>query len=190
MLLFFKIVGAAMKSRLIVCLLLSASAAASVTAQTLKPGLWELSNKMKSSDPKADQAMEMAMKQLASMPPEQRKQMEAMLSQHGKTGMPSMGADGGMRITTCITPEMAAKNEFPVTQEGSCTSNKLPVPGGLKVSFNCTQPPSSGEGEIRFISDSAYSMTMTITSQRGGKPDTMTVTSNGKLLGACPAKPK
>ena len=51
---------------------LLALASAAAPAQTLKPGLWEISNKA-GGNPQMDQAMAQMQQQLAAMPPEQRK---------------------------------------------------------------------------------------------------------------------
>ena len=80
-------------------------------AQTMKPGLWEITNKMGGSGDqgaKMAAAMEQMQKQMASMPPEQRKQMEKMMAQQGM----APGAGGGMATRICMTKEMAARNEL------------------------------------------------------------------------------
>ena len=59
-----------------------AVAAASAGAQTMKPGLWEMTNKMGGS-PEMDQAMVQLQQQMANMPPEQRKMMEGMMAKKG-----------------------------------------------------------------------------------------------------------
>ncbi|OEZ54315.1 MULTISPECIES: DUF3617 domain-containing protein [unclassified Duganella] len=173
--------------RLIVSLAMLAAVQAS--AQTIKPGLWELSNKVKTGNAQTDQAMGMALKQLANMPPEQRAQIEAMMKQNGAS-LPKAGADGGMVITACVTPEMVAKKELPMNQKGKCTSKSEPVAGGMNISFSCTEPASSGTGTLRFNGDSSYVMNMNVSSEAGGKPQNVQVESTGRWLGAsCPAKP-
>src|SRR5690606_31028101 len=84
-----------------------------VAAQTMKPGLWEITNKMGDSGEsgaKMAAAMEQMQKQMASMSPEQRKQMEKMMAQQGVNMSPG-AAGGGMSARVCITKEMAARNE-------------------------------------------------------------------------------
>ncbi len=172
--------------RLIISLAMLATVQAS--AQSIKPGLWELSNKVKTGNAQADQAMSMALKQLADLPPEQRAQMEAMMKQNGAS-MPMAGGDGAMLIKACVTPEMAAKKELPINQKGKCTSKSDPVAGGLDISFSCTDPASSGGGTLRFHGDSAYVMNMNINSEAGGKRQAVQVESTGRWLGAsCPAR--
>ncbi|MEL0583184.1 DUF3617 family protein, partial [Neisseria gonorrhoeae] len=50
--------------------------------------------------------------------------------------------------------------------------------------FACTQPPSSGEGTVTFVSPEAYTMKMTMKSMMQGKPETMTMDGGGKWLSA------
>jgi hypothetical protein len=164
---------------------------AQAQAQTsIKPGLWEMNNKVRTGNAQTDQALAMAMQQLANMPPAQRAQMEAMMAQNG-VSMPKQSNDGGMTLTACVTPEMAAKKEIPIHQKGNCTSKQDQVAGGLDIAFNCTDPASSGHGKLRFNGDSAYTMTMQINNSSGAGPQSATVESTGRWLSStCPAKPK
>ena len=45
-------------------------------AQTVKPGLWEMTNKMQSGSGEMEKAMAEAQKAMADLPPEQRKMMQ------------------------------------------------------------------------------------------------------------------
>ena len=156
--------------------LLLASGAA--WAQSTKPGLWEIQHKM-GGNPEMDKAMAEMQKQLASMPPAQRKQMEAMM---GKNGM-GVAPGGGFSLKVCITPEMAARAEMPSQTEGHCTNTITSrSASALKMKFVCTNPPSSGEGTYVFNGDKAYTMKMVMQSARNGKPETMTVEGQGKWL--------
>lgn len=176
--------------RFLIGLALLSMAAAGAQAQTIKPGLWELNNKVKTGDIQTDAAIEMAMRQLATMPAAQRAQMEAMLAQNG-VSVPKAGGDGGISVTACVTPEMAAKKELPLNQKGNCTSKSVPAEGGLDVSFNCTNPTSSGQGQIRFSDDSHYTMTMDVNTEATGSAQKVHVDSTGRWVAAnCPARPK
>ncbi len=151
-------------------------------AQSTKPGLWEITHKMGGSA-EMDQAMAQMQQQLASMPPAQRKQMEDMLAKQGM----SMGASagGGISVKVCMTREMAERNEMPQAQQGDCKSTASPRVGNTqKISFVCTQPPSSGEGQITFTSNEAYTMKMVTTTSVKGKPEKMTLDGSGKWLSA------
>ena len=152
-------------------------------AQTMKPGLWEINNKMGGSgDTGAKMAAAQAemQKQMAAIPPEQRKQMEKMMAQQGVNMAPS-GAGGGMAVRVCITKEMAARNETPT--QGDCKQEQLQKSGNTtKFKFTCSKPPSSGEGEVTMNNPESYTMKMKMTSQEKGKPEQMTMDAQGKFV--------
>jgi len=170
-----------MKFRLV--LAACALAAGSASAQNIKPGLWEMTSKI-GGNPEMEKAMAQMQQQMASMPPAQRKQMEEMMAQRGM----QMGtaAGGGMSVKMCLTKEMVERNDFAAGQaEGDCKHTTQPRVGNtMKMSFVCTNPPSSGEGEFTFMGNEGYQSKMKITSSSRGKPETMTTESSGKWLGA------
>jgi len=159
-----------------------AALALPASAQTLKPGLWELSNRIASGSPETMGAMAMAQQQMANLSPEQRKTMEQMMARHGVAM--NLAEGGGVKLTYCLTREMAEKQELPSGQPGQCTTSRTPVPGGMNVSFNCTKPQSSGNGQVIFNGDTGYSMRMNVNSQAGGKAQQMTVEGTGRWLSA------
>lgn len=162
---------------------LLALSAGAAWAQSTKPGLWEVKNKM-GGNPEMDTAMAEMQKQLAGMPPEQRKMMQDMMAKQGGA-MPTSGAGGGMAMKVCITPEMAARNDMPKQTEGDCTTTVTSRSGNtMKMKFVCTNPPSSGEGTYTFTGDTAYAMKMAMTTQHQGKPQNMTMEGQGKWLSA------
>lgn len=163
-------------SALLVC-------ATAASAQSIKPGLWEMQHKV-GGNAQMDQAMARMQKELANMPPAQRKQMEAMMGQQGMT-MPTAGAGGGMAMKVCISPAMAARSELPSQNEGQCTSTVTSRSGNtMKMRFTCQNPPSSGEGTYTFSGDTAYSMKMVVNTTRQGKPESMTMDGQGRWLSA------
>lgn len=148
-------------------------------AQNMKPGLWEITNKVDGNNGQLGAAMADMQKQMASMPPDQRKAMEQMMAKHGV----QVGSNGAMRAKMCLTPEMARKNELMIQQEGDCTHNRSPAVGGkMKFSFACKNPRTSGEGEVAFSGDTSYQMKMRMVS--GPKNESMTMDAAGKWLGA------
>jgi len=150
----------------------------SAQAQTQAAGLWEHSMTMKSDDPKVDAAMAQMQKQLASMPPEQRKQMEAAMASRGV----KLGANGSS-VKVCITKEEAAKPPEARMNSSNCTQKEMTRSGNtMKFKYECTQPPSTGEGEMTFVSDKAYSGKTSVTSQREGRTMQMTMEMQGKWL--------
>lgn len=175
--------GAAM-SRTTATLLFSAIfLTATAHAQSIKPGLWEMNQKM-GGNAQMDQAMAQMQQQMAGMSPAQRKQMEDMLAKQGMS-MPTAGAGGGMAVKVCITPEMAAKQDMPMQGDGDCTSTVTSrSASALKMNFVCKKPPSSGEGTYTFSGDTAYTMKMVMNTTHQGKPQTTTIDGQGKWLSA------
>lgn len=186
--------------------------ATSASAQTIQPGLWESTSKMQGGSgemgakmaqaqekmanmsPEQRKAMQQMMspenqkammaqmqKQMASMPPEQRKAMEQAMA--ARTNM-SMGTDGSMAIKVCITPEMVERKNWMPKTDGKCTHTGGSAVGNTqKFGFTCTEPASSGEGSITFLSKTSYTSSMKITAVRNGKPESMVVESSSKFLG-------
>lgn len=149
-------------------------------AQTMKPGLWEVNNRVGGS-PEMDKAMAQMQEQMANMPPAQRKAMEGMLTKQG-VGLSGVSS-GGMVAKICISKEMAASNQMPVQQQGSCTtttSDKTAT--SMKMKFVCTNPPSSGEGQFTFAGNTAYTMKMTVNSTAKDVPKNTTLDTSGKWL--------
>ncbi|WP_332774558.1 DUF3617 domain-containing protein [Polaromonas sp.] len=162
---------------------LTLAMAAGASAQTMKPGLWEIHNKMQSGSGEMEKAMADMQKQMAGMPPEQRKQMQDMM---GKQGMAmGQGGAGGMSVKMCMTKEMAERNEMPAQQQGDCKTTHSPRSGNtMKFAYTCAQPPSSGEGQITYVSDTAYTMKMVTTTTVKGKAEKMNMDASGKWLSA------
>jgi hypothetical protein len=159
---------------------LLAAACLPAAAQSMKPGLWEIHNR--TNNPEMDQAMAEMQKQLASMPPAQRKQMEAVMAQQGvRMGKP--GAGGGMVVQACMTQEMIARNDMPM-QDGCRVTQNQRSGNVQKIAFACTNPPSSGEGQFTFTSPEAYSSKMTVRATADGKTQTTTMETSGKWLKA------
>ena len=171
--------------RLIRCwgYLTMAFGACAVGAQNLQPGLWEFTTQMTGSGAgQMNAAMEKMQKEMAAMPPDQRKLMQDMMAKQGvQMGSPS---GGGMSIKVCMTQEMIERNELATGQRGDCKHTATPRKGNsMKYSFVCTKPPSSGEGEVTFISREAYKNRMSITTTAQGKTEKMDMNGSGKWLG-------
>jgi len=171
-------------SRLIVstaALALLAGAAGGASAQQkMRPGLWEHSVNMKSQSGQMEAAMAEMQKSLASMPPEQRKQMEQMMAQQG-VGM----GPKGQTVKVCITKEQADLDNIP--QQEGCTQKVQRVDAStMKVAFSCKggqgQPPSSGEGTITMQGPTAYTGQFRFKTQNQGKPEQIDMAQSGKWL--------
>ena len=168
-----------MRQTALACLL--AAACLPATAQSLKPGLWEVHNKM-SGNAQMDQAMAEMHKQLATMPADQRKQMEAMMAQRGVAMAPGSGG-GGMAVRTCMTKEMVDRNDVPM-QDGCRITSQQRSGNTTKMAFACSNPPSSGDGQFTYHSGESYSSRMTVKTVVQGRNETMAMEGTGKWLGA------
>ncbi len=152
-------------------------------AQTMKPGLWEITSQMQSgSSGEMVSAMAKAQKELANMPPEQRKMMQDIMAKQGI----QMGTAGGsgMSIKVCMTQEMVERNAV-ATHKSDCTNNYSPRSGNsMQFSFQCPNPPSKGEGVVTFNGSDAYSVKMTNSTVVNGKPEKIDMQSSGRWLAA------
>jgi hypothetical protein len=156
------------------------AAAGAAGAQTLKPGLWEVTNKTQTGAGRMQPQMAEMQKQMAAMPPEQRKMMEEMLARRGA----KLGAGGEMTVKVCMTREMVERSEMPV-QQGDCKTTHQSRSGNtMKMGFACANPPSSGEGQMVFSSPEAYSSKLAITTTVQGRPEKVDMESSGKWVGA------
>jgi len=157
-----------------------AAFASTAGAQSLKPGLWEITNKMQTGSGQMEQQMAQMQQQMANMPPDQRKMVEEMMAKQGV----KVGAGGGMSVKVCMTKDMVERNELPA-QQGDCKTTQQSRTGNtMKMAFTCTNPPSSGEGQVTFASPEAYSMKMAVNTTVQGKPEKVNMDGSGKWLGA------
>lgn len=154
------------------------------TAQSMKPGLWEVTNKITSANSQLARQMSEMHKQIAAMPPEKRKAMEQAMAKNAGVNLPTM-TDDGMRVKICMSKEMVTQNQLPVQQQGNCKHERMPlVDNSMKMSFVCTNPDSRGDGIVEFQSDSAYTMKMNMTAGVGGKAEVTSMQARGKWLAA------
>jgi hypothetical protein len=152
-------------------LITTLSGGAFAESSSLKAGLWEIKpihQVVDGRDTTAQMAAAQAKMQqaMASMTPEQRKQMEAMMKGMG-TNSPS--AAGLVRI--CVSPAMAAKNAPMVDHEGHCAPAKVTRNGNKSTfEFNCTTNGRTtvGSGESTTNGDTiSTSVNMTMTDSKG-----------------------
>jgi hypothetical protein len=52
------------------------------------------------------------------------------------------------------------------------------------MAFTCANPPSTGEGELTFISPEAFTMKMQVTSAASGVPEKTNMEQSGRWLSA------
>jgi hypothetical protein len=154
-----------------------AAVAHAQTAPPIKPGLWQVTTE-RLVDGQKMQMPDMAA-QMQNMPPEARKQMEAMMKQRG---VDMSGGAGNMKI--CMTREQLDEGRWR-SDEGRCKTDFLTrTATQWKWRSVCTQPPSESEGEANIASPERYTVKVTTTSQRKGEPRSTQMTMNAKWLGA------
>jgi hypothetical protein len=164
-------------SRLLAALALAGMTALPAAAQEIRPGLWEVTSQVGSAGGAMQAAMAMLQNEMGKMDPAQRAQVEAMMGKHGV----ALTEDGALRAKMCVTRDMAERFELPVQQNGNCSYRRSPPAGNkMKVAFTCTNPASSGEGEVTFNGDTNYRIRMTVNASGA------TVNTNGdaRWLGA------
>jgi hypothetical protein len=159
--------------------LLGLSAALAVQAQAappIKTGLWEI--QPKGMGP-GGMPPELAA-QMSKMPPEARKQMEAMMRSRGV----EMSAGGQMALKVCLDEESLRKDTWNQAREG-CTHEVTERSNAVwRWKGQCAQPPSTLEGETRFTGATAYTSSVRVTTERKGKTATQEFSAEAKWLGA------
>ena len=177
--------GAMNKHLLVFALVAAAVNAPAIAQPVVRPGLWQVETRMP-SDPEFERSMAEMREQLASMSPQERKQMEAMM---GRSGVQlAAGGKGGTVSRFCMDRSQAERKEMPGPQ-GDCTVTKVSRSGNaVSSSFTCSNPRSSGESLVRFASAEAYSSRVTMVSDAGGKKDKTVIESDARWLsGDCGA---
>lgn len=139
-------------------------------------------------------AMEQMKEQFANMPPEQRKQMEAVMAQAGlkvnDDGV-SLNNDqvqissSGTTAKSCITQMEIDRGELPDDMEGCTSTLKKISATRFKSTYVCSgEEQSIGESEVNFHSPKHYSGTGTMVQTINGKKHTMNFKMDGKWLGS------
>ena len=162
---------------------LAVACPAVASAQSMKPGLWEITHKTQGAagSQMADAQAKMQ-KDMANMSPEQKKMVQEAMAKHGV--QMGGGAGGAMSIKTCMTREMIEKNQVP-QQKGDCKQTSQSKSGNtMKFTVQCTNPPSTAEGQVTYQGSEAYTMKMVVNSKVDGRPQTMNMESSGKWLSA------
>lgn len=132
---------------------------------------------------KLDGAMAQMKAELEKMPPEQRKMMEEMMAKQGVAMGGGGAAPGAIRY--CVSKEQAERGDVPQDADGRCKRDSMERSGStMRFKFSCTNPPSSGTGEITLSGDKAYAMKMVVDSTVQGKPQRMEMQQNGRWVSA------
>jgi hypothetical protein len=166
--------------RILVVILVAAGASALAEPGFMKPGLWEVKILRQEMDGK-DMTGQMAdtqakvQQRLASMPPDQRAKMEAILG--------SQAQSGAQRV--CFSEAMAARGRAMIDREGHCDPSKFDRSGNkISFEFNCTTNGRTriGKGETIAEGDTVTTRFEATTTDAKGS-HTMKNESQMKYLG-------
>lgn len=167
----------------------------------MKPGLWENTVKISGEgmaqmqnlySEQMKQAMEDMKKQMANMPPEQRKMMEDAMAASGmQVNEDSIGfqdnqvtiSKDGTVAKQCVTQAEIDKGQLPEVDENCKSTLKQLDKSRFKSTHVCGgENPSTMEAEVVFHSSTHYTGQGTSRQVINGKPVEMTVNMEGKWL--------
>lgn len=189
---------------------LASASASPALAQEIKPGLYQVTVKdsnnreankrllaqredlarVSSEDRKKLADLDAKMeKMMAGMSPAERKKMEALMARTGATKVmqdrdTTINKDGSTSLKVCYTKERIEQRNM-VMQHNACKHSNGPLTGGvMKLSYACTSPASKGEGELRMLGPSAFTVKLKMVSSNPGRKDTIDLESTATFVSA------
>ena len=169
--------------RLLAVATLAVLGASGAQAQKVRPGLWENTVNMKSSGGEVEAAMARMQEQMARLPPEQRAQVEAMMARQGM----GMAAGKPNTVRSCITPEMASRNELHPGDKNCRSTGHSRSGNTVRFKFACENErggTAEGEGEFTLVGDTETRGRMWVNATRQGKTFRMDMESSSKWIAA------
>lgn len=152
----------------------------SVAEPKLKPGLWEHSFEVSSESGRIEAALTQARQMLESMPAQYRQMVEQQLAASGI----SLDLQNS-KARVCVSEDQAARNEFPDPNDSCSQTVTEQGKGVYKIVFRCEgNPPVTGEGEMRMISDKEYRGSVIFNTNIDGQDERMEARQNGIWLSA------
>jgi hypothetical protein len=146
------------------------------TPPPIKPGLWEVHPQREVDGQKVE--MPDMSERLKNMPPERRRQIEAMMKQRGVDM-----AGGGSDMKICLTKDSLDPGQWQKHQ-GTCTTDYSSRSGRTwRWRTVCTDPVAETDGEATFTSADAYTVKTTTTMTLQGQPRTTRMTLHSRWLG-------
>jgi len=147
------------------------------TAPPIKPGLWQVQSQ-REVDGQRTQMPDMS-EHLKNMPPEQRKQIEAMMKQRGVDM--SGGSMNDMKI--CLSKDSVDPSQWQRNQ-GTCTTDYVTRSSSAwKWHTSCREPAAETDGEAFFTSSDSYTVKTATTMTIQGQTRITRMTLNSKWLG-------
>lgn len=137
-------------------------------AAEIAPGLWEFTSRKLSVGGSPDLSAHLGMlrEQIGLLPAQTRDLIERQMRERGI----GMGADG--RVRSCITAAQADRNQlFSGRMEGHCSFGQVHKEADrLRGHIRCTQPPGSGDFDIRIHGPRHFSTVVRLKSAQGELP--------------------
>lgn len=118
-------------------------------AQSIQPGLWEISSQNLQVDGQALPGTDAMLEQLNSLPPGQRQMMEQMLARQGM----QLGTRG---VRLCMSEAQVEAEQIPLQDPQSGCSQEITERSARLWKFRVNCPRAQGEGETRFLSDKEF----------------------------------
>lgn len=144
----------------------------------IKPGLWQVRSERAVDGVKAPPMAA----QMNNLPPEVRKQMEAMMKQKG---VDMSGGAGDIKL--CLSKESLDQNQWLAQKNGdkNCkTEIKSRSSNRWTWHSSCLDPKSETDGEAVFNSPERYTMKMATIMTMNGETKTMNMTNTSNWLSA------
>lgn len=144
----------------------------------MAPGLWDLSFTLASQSGEIERALAEAQKQLAALPPAQRKMVEDMMAAQG-VGFTS----GKQSIKVCMTQEQIDRGVLP-QQDKNCKQSVSEISKRkYRVEMSCSgSSAGEGSGVIEFVDTKQFKGNFDMKMDINGKPEAMTMDQTGQWL--------
>ena len=148
------------------------------TAPPIKPGLWQVRSE-REVDGQRTRMPDMS-EHLKNMPPEQRKQFEAMMKQRGV----DMSGGGMNDMKICLSKDSVDPDQWQRNQ-GTCKTDYLSRSGtSWKWHTSCREPAAETDGEAHFTGSDSYTVKTATTMTIQGQTRTSRMTLDSKWLAA------
>ena len=152
-------------------------AAHAQTAPPIKPGLWQVQSEREVDGQKAK--MPDMSERMKNMPPETRKQMEAMMKARGV----DMGGMTGNDMKICLSKDSVDPAQWQRNQ-GTCKTDYVSRSASTwKWHTSCREPAAETDGEAHFTSPDSYTVKTATTRTIQGETRTTRMTLHSTYLG-------
>ncbi|NQD93398.1 DUF3617 domain-containing protein [Pseudomonas sp. CrR25] len=146
-------------------------------AQTIQPGLWEISSQNMQMGGQALPGMQAMLEQLKNLPPEQRQMMEQMMAKQGV----QLGEQG---VQVCMSKAQVEAEDIPLQDPKSGCNQQITERSAQSWKFRFDCPQGKGEGETRFLSDKEFITTVSGTFDSDAGPQDGSMESHARWVAA------